>query len=63
MNRLEACNLEWLLTRTEYSQTYPYTGQTTAIKEYIEANDTRQLLNEQINTYRDKSHGVVSSNG
>jgi hypothetical protein len=44
------------LTRTEYSQTYPYTGQTTAIKEYIETNDTRQLLNEQINTYRDKSH-------
>ncbi|VVH60065.1 Rhs family protein, partial [uncultured Gammaproteobacteria bacterium] len=50
------------LTRTEYSQTYPYTGQTTATKEYIEAkntieaNNTRQLLNEQINTYRDKSH-------
>jgi hypothetical protein len=34
------------LTRTEYSQTYPYTGQTTATKEYIEANNTRQLLNE-----------------
>jgi hypothetical protein len=31
------------LTRTEYSQTYPYTGQTTAIKEYIETNDTRLL--------------------
>jgi dihydroneopterin aldolase len=42
------------LTRTEYSQTYPYTGQITATKEYIETNDTRQLLNEQINTYRDK---------
>jgi hypothetical protein len=44
------------LTRTEYSQTYPYTGHITATKEYIEANNTRQLLNEQINTYRDKSH-------
>jgi hypothetical protein len=40
------------LTRTEYSQTYPYTGQTTATKEYIEANNTRQLLNEQINSCR-----------
>ncbi|VVH50866.1 Rhs family protein, partial [uncultured Gammaproteobacteria bacterium] len=43
------------LTRTEYSQTYPYAGHITATKEYIETNDIRQLLNEQINTYRNKS--------
>jgi hypothetical protein len=58
--RLVAISIYFLqsnkLTRTEYSQTYPYTGQITATKEYIETNDTRQLLNEQINTYRDKSH-------
>jgi hypothetical protein len=38
----------------EYSQTYPYTGQTTAIKEYIETNDTRHVLS---------TDGIVSSNG
>jgi hypothetical protein len=32
------------LTRTEYSQTYPYTGQTTAIKEYIETNDKVRVI-------------------
>jgi hypothetical protein len=33
------------LTRTEYSQTYPYTGQTTATKEYIEAKNTIEANN------------------
>jgi hypothetical protein len=50
------------LTRTEYSQTYPYTGQTTAIKEYIETNDTRQFT-VFISGGVLSTDGIVSSNG
>ena len=43
------------LTRTRYNQSYPYIAQVAATKEYIETNGSRQLLNQQINTYRKKS--------
>ncbi len=43
------------LTRTEHSQTYPYIGQITSTKEYIETNNSRQLLNSQTNIHQDKS--------
>ncbi|CAC9965198.1 hypothetical protein, partial [uncultured Gammaproteobacteria bacterium] len=43
------------LARTEYSQTYPYIGQITSTKEYIETNNSRQLLNSQTNIHQDKS--------
>ncbi|CAB5494817.1 hypothetical protein AZO1586R_130, partial [Bathymodiolus azoricus thioautotrophic gill symbiont] len=43
------------LTRTRYNQSYPYIAQVVATKEYIETNGSRQLLNQQINTYRKKS--------
>ena len=43
------------LTRTRYNQSYPYIAQVVATKEYIETDESRQLLNQQINTYRKKS--------
>ena len=43
------------LTRTRYNQSYPYIAQVAATKEYIETDESRQLLNQQINTYRNKS--------
>ncbi|CAC9559628.1 hypothetical protein [uncultured Gammaproteobacteria bacterium] len=39
------------LTRTEHSQTYPHIGQPTSSNEYIEQNDSRQLLHSQDNRY------------
>jgi hypothetical protein len=43
------------LTRTEYNQSYPYAAQVVATKEYIGIDEFRMLLNQKINTYRNKS--------
>ena len=41
------------LTRTQYRQDYPYTGQVSLIEEYLDNGDgTKQLLNRQINQYK-----------
>ncbi|CAC9628195.1 hypothetical protein [uncultured Gammaproteobacteria bacterium] len=39
------------LTRTQYNQTYPHIGQPTSNNEYIEQNDSRQLLHSQDNRH------------
>jgi hypothetical protein len=43
------------ITRTEYNQSYPYAAQVVATKEYIGIDEFRMLLNQKINTYRNKS--------
>jgi hypothetical protein len=52
------------LTRTQYRQDYPYTGQVSSIEEYLDNGDgTKQLLNRQLNRYKQRiSHsGKVHS--
>ncbi|VVM21591.1 hypothetical protein BSPWISOXPB_5847 [uncultured Gammaproteobacteria bacterium] len=52
------------LTRTQYRQDYPYTGQVSSIEEYLDNGDgTKQLLNRQLNQYKQRiSHsGKVHS--
>ena len=49
------------ITRSEYLQYFPYTGQIKSNKEYIEQNGSRILLNEQINSYSSRLNNTKVS--
>ena len=49
------------ITRSEYLQDFPYTGQIKSNKEYIKQNGGRILLNEQINSYSSRLNNTKVS--